>query len=186
MKKLILLPILLLQLSAIAQDLRIVKILDEDRLLSKSCNTCQSNTILSVNIPINTVFIYLVISTNHSGHFKNINLLAQVKDLTATHRVVILGDMKPLIPLITGYESGGKVNFHVETNGHEKGHNMFEKGPGYACDYSKCSIDFPGGPAGFQVIQNKEASIYYFGLENPSDKEDIYFHIEAVAVSRDY
>ncbi len=172
--------------AASAQDIRLTPLMNEDHGLDKSCNNCKSNVIIPVNIPPNTVFIYLAISTNKNGHFNNVNLFSQVKQLTDSHPVKILGDLRPLINLITGCEKGGKINFHVETDGHEKGRNLFNKGAGYVCDYSKCKIDFPGGPAGFQVIQNKEADVYYFGVENPSEKEGIYFHIEAVTVQRDY
>jgi len=186
MKKLILAPLLILCFTAAAQDIRLTKLMSEDHSLERSCNNCKSNIVLPVTIPPNTAFIYLAISTNRTGHFNDIKLLSQVKQLTDAHRIVILGDLKPLIDQISGCESNGKINFHVETDGHQKGHNLFEKGSGYVCDASKCRIDFPGGPVGFQVIQNKEESVYYFGIENPSEHEGIYFHIEVVAVQRDY
>jgi len=78
------------------------------------------------------------------------------------------------------------MNFYVATEGRDENSNMFDREKGYVCDYSKCKIDFPGGSAGFQVIQKEDKVNYYFGFDNPSTEEDIHFKIEAVAVTRDY
>jgi len=186
MKQFIIFPLLFLGFGTAAQDIRMVKILSEDRGLEKRCNNCRSFVVLPANIPPNTAFIYLAISTNRTGHFNDLYLLNQVKHLTEEQPIKILGDLRPLVELITDCEEEGQVNFHVETDGHISGSNIFEKGDGYSCDDSKCRLNFPGGPAGFQVVQNKQEGTYYFGVENPSEKDDVYFHIEAVAVQRDY
>jgi len=144
MKRLILFPLLFLCFAVNAQDIRLVKILSEDHMLDKSCDDCVSNIVMPVSIPANTAFIYIAISTGRNGHFKNINLLGQVRQLTATHTITILGDLKPLIEHITGCDSGGTINFHVETDGNEAGHKKFKKRLGLCVRLFKMQDRFSG------------------------------------------
>jgi len=186
MKRSLLLPILFLCLMAKAQDMHLVKILDEDHRLERNCNKCQNKITLPVGIPPHTGFIYLAISVNKTGQLGDIGLYRQLQGLINAKPLRLLGELKPIISQIQGCEKGGTINFYVATEGRDESPNMFDRDKGYVCDYSKCKIDFPGGPAGFQVVQSEDKLTYYFGFDNASTNEAIFFHVEAVAVTRDY
>jgi hypothetical protein len=186
MKYLLFISLILLSLTSNAQDVNLYSVLKQDIFISKSCANCNSNKVIPIKVPANTVFLYFAMSINDNDYIKNIELLQQIQYLISKNPIRILGDLKPLIPLITGCQKGPKVNFHVETDGHVASEVHFKQGKGFVCDYSKCQIDFAGGPFGFQVIQRPNEDTFYVNIENTADNKDVFIKLEIVAVTRDY